>query len=136
MPKEPTGAQSRGNSGVYVQGRYEVQVLDSFAEPPADNYCGGIYKIAAPLVNACLPPGEWQTYDITFYAPRYDDSGKKIKNAQITVYHNGTLIHDKLELPHPTPGGVSETEAKTGPLYLQNHGDAVQYRNIWVEPLE
>ena len=136
MPKEPTGAQSRGNSGVYVQGRYEVQVLDSFGEQPADNFCGGIYKVAKPLVNACLPPGEWQTYDITFYAPRFDESGQKTKNAEITVYHNGKLIHDKVELPHPTPGGVSDTEAKTGPLYLQNHGDAVQYRNIWIEPLD
>lgn len=136
MPKEPTGAQSRGNSGVYVQGRYEVQVLDSFAEPPADNYCGGIYKVAAPKVNPSLPPGEWQTYDITFKAPQFDSAGNKVKNAEITVYHNGVLIHDKLELPHPTPGGISETEAKKGPLFLQNHGDAVQYRNIWVEELD
>lgn len=135
MPKEPTGAQSRGNSGVYVQGRYEVQVLDSFGEPPADNYCGGIYRVATPKTNACLPPGEWQTYDIIFRAPRFDDAGNKTKSAEITVQHNGVLIHDKIELPRTTPGGASDTEAKTGPLLLQNHGDAVQYRNIWVQPL-
>ncbi len=133
MPKEH--GQARGNSGVYIQGRYEVQVLDSFGDPPADNRCGGIYHIAAPKVCASLPPGEWQTYDITFHAAKFNSKGEKIKNARITVLHNGVLIHDDLELPHPTPGGVSPTEAPTGPLFLQNHGNAVEYRNIWVLPI-
>lgn len=134
MPEER--GQGRGNSGVYVQGRYEIQVLDSYMDPPADNFCGGIYRIAAPKTNACLPPGEWQTYDITFYAPRFDAAGNKTKEAEITVLQNGVLIHDALKLPGITPGGVSDKEAPRGPLFLQNHGDEVQYRNIWVLPLD
>lgn len=130
------GGQGRGNSGVYVQGRYEIQVLDSFADTPASDLCGGIYNIATPLVNACLPPGEWQTYDITFFAPRFNEAGAKTENAIMTVLHNGVLIHDNVSLPNLTPAGVSDKEAKTGPLFLQDHGHAVQYRNIWVEPLD
>ncbi|MBI4556184.1 MAG: DUF1080 domain-containing protein [Candidatus Hydrogenedentes bacterium] len=133
MPNER--GQARGNSGVYVQGRYEVQVLDSFGLPAADNECGGIYKKAVPKVNACLPPMEWQTYDITFYAPKFNDSGKKTKDAEITVEQNGIVIHDHVKLDGVTPGGVSDTEGKTGPLLLQNHGNPVQYRNLWIQPL-
>jgi hypothetical protein len=136
MPTEPPGAQSRGNSGVYVQGRYEVQVLDSFGVEPADNLCGGIYKIAAPAADATLPPLTWQTYDITFRAPVIDASGNKTRDAEITVLHNGILIHDKLKLPHATPGGVTDVEGPAGPLLLQHHGDAVRYRNIWLKPIE
>ena len=127
--------QSRGNSGVYIQGRYEVQVLDSFGMPPAWDYCGGIYKVAAPKENACLPPLEWQTYDIIFHAPRFDQAGNKVKDATITVKHNGKVIHENLTISHPTPGGVSDQEAPRGPLMLQDHGDRVRYRNIWVKPL-
>ncbi|MBN1348560.1 DUF1080 domain-containing protein [candidate division KSB1 bacterium] len=127
--------QARGNSGVYVFGRYEVQVLDSYGMEPADNLCGGIYSKAAPKVNACAPPGTWQTYDITFYAPQFDESGAKIKNAEITVEHNGILIHDKLVLDGITPGGVANDEVPKGGLMLQDHGDPVQYRNIWALPL-
>jgi len=127
--------QARGNSGVYVQGRYEIQVLDSFGLPIRDNECGGIYKKATPEVNACLPPTEWQTYDITFHAPKLDDSGRKIKNAVITVEQNGIVIHDNVELDGTTPGGVSGDEAKAGPLLLQDHANKIRYRNIWVQPL-
>ena len=127
--------QARGNSGVYVQGRYEVQVLDSFGLEGKDNECGGIYQIAAPASNACLPPLQWQTYDITFQAPRFGGDGAKTQNAIITVEHNGILIHDHIEVPKVTQGGVNEQEAPLGGLLLQDHGDRVQYRNIWVVPM-
>jgi hypothetical protein len=135
-PYIPTGrGQHRGNSGVYVQHRYEIQVLDSFGDAPADNLCGGIYQIAVPRVCASLPPRQWQTYDITFRAPRFDSQGAKTENARISVEHNGVLIHDNVELPKVTGGAVSEQEAPVGPIFLQNHGEPVSYRNIWVQPL-
>ncbi|MDA2937352.1 DUF1080 domain-containing protein [Acidobacteria bacterium AH-259-A15] len=133
MP-EATG-QQRGNSGVYVQGRYEVQVLDSFGLEGKDNECGGIYQVAAPKVNAALPPLQWQTYDITFRAPQFDGSGNKTKNAVISVEHNGIKVHDQLEVPGITRGGVGEDEVPRGGIMLQDHGNPVQYRNIWVMPL-
>jgi hypothetical protein len=133
VPNE--SGQARGNSGVYLQGRYEVQVLDSFGEKPKWDYCGGIYKVAAPIVTASLPPLQWQTYDITFYAPKFDASGKKVKNAEVTIVQNGITIHDKLVLPDVTPGGVSDKEAPVGVLMLQDHHNDVKYRNIWVKPL-
>ena len=128
--------QGRANSGVYVQGRYEVQVLDSFGDDPADNLCGGIYKTATPQMSASLPPEEWQTYDITFTAPAFDEAGNKVQNARITVIHNGNVIHDNIELPACTPGGVSDQEAAEGVLMLQDHGNRVRYRNIWFLPAQ
>lgn len=128
--------QARANSGLYVQGRYEIQVLDSFGDAPGDNLCGGIYQIAKPLVQACLPPEVWQTYDITFRAPRFDANGQKTEDATLTAYLNGVLIHDQLKLPHATPGGVSSSEAAMGPILLQDHSCDVRYRNIWVKPLD
>ena len=128
--------QGRGNSGVYVLGRYEVQVLDTFGLEPADNFCGGIYSIATPIADAVLPPKQWQTYDITYTAPEFDAAGNKTKNARIHVVHNGIVIHDDLELPNGTPGGVSDVEAAAGPLLLQDHGDRVRFRNIWFQPAE
>ncbi len=125
--------QARGNSGVYLQSRYECQVLDSFGLKGLDNECGGIYQIQAPKVNMCLPPLSWQTYDIEFTAARYDAKGEKTRNARITIKHNGTVIHDDLELPHGTPGRLPEGPEKA-PLYLQGHGNPVTYRNIWVMP--
>lgn len=127
--------QARGNSGCYFMGRYEVQILDSFGNPPADNEAGGIYQRAVPQVNACLPPMEWQTYDVDFTAPRFDADGNKTANARITVRYNGVVIHDDVELEGTTAGSISgEEEAPTGPLLLQNHNDQVQFRNIWVLP--
>ncbi|MDV6034469.1 MAG: DUF1080 domain-containing protein [Phycisphaera sp. RhM] len=131
-PFKPSGrGQGRGNSGVYVQSRYEIQVLDSFALAGKSNECGGIYQIAEPRVNMCLPPLQWQTYDIDFTAARYDDEGKKIANARVTVKHNGVVIHDDLELPKHTPGRHQEGPEPDA-LYLQGHGNPVYYRNIWV----
>jgi len=132
--KPDARGQERGNSGVYVMGRYEIQVLDNFGDKPAWNLCGGIYKEAVPLVNACYPPLSWQTYDIDFTAAKFDASGKKTQNARITVKQNGVVIHNNVELSHPTPGGVSGTDAPKGPLLLQNHHNAVDYRNIWIVP--
>ena len=127
--------QARGNSGVYLLGRYEVQVLDSFGLETRDNECGGIYKIATPKVNACLPPLEWQTYDIDMRAPKLNEKGEKVKNGVITVKHNGVVIHDNVELPGMTGGSVSDQEAAKGILFLQDHGNKVLYRNIWYKPL-
>jgi len=134
LPYQPHDrGQARGNSGAYVQGCYEVQMLDSFGLEGRDNECGGIYKAAAPAVNACLPPLAWQTYDIDFTAPRFEN-GAKVASARMTVRHNGILIHDNVEIPTLTPGGPQKEERPTGPLHLQNHGNPVRYRNIWVAP--
>ena len=121
--------QARGNSGLYVNGCYEVQMLDSFGLEGKDNECGGIYKVGAPAVNMCFPPLAWQTFDVDFTAAKYQD-GKKVKNARITVRHNGVVIHDDRELPAATPGGCGK-ESEPGPIFLQNHGNPVRYRNIW-----
>lgn len=124
--------QGRGNSGLYLQGRYEVQMLDSFALDGKDNECGGLYKIASPRINMCLPPLTWQTYDVDFTAAKYDETGQKLVNAKITVKHNGVLIHENQELPGPTASAPRKEDDKPGPVYLQNHGNPVRYRNIWV----
>ncbi len=123
--------QGRGNSGVYLQRRYEVQVLDSFGLAGKSNECGGVYKVAEPRVNMCLPPLQWQTYDIFFRAPRFDENGKKTADAEMTVWHNGVCIHEDLELPNKTGGGRPEGP-EPGPIYLQGHGNPVFYRNVWV----
>lgn len=128
--------QERGNSGVYLQGRYEVQVLDSFNSPTYSNgQCGAIYAQHPPLVNACRKPGEWQTYDIIFLAARFDDAGTRTAPARMTVIHNGVLIHDHAELNGETTAAPNKEGKADGPLYLQDHGNPVRYRNIWIRPL-
>jgi len=127
--------QGRGNSGVYLQGRYEVQILDSYGLEGKDNECGGIYKVGKPLVNMCAPPTQWQTYDITFRAPRFNDNGEKIHGALLTVLHNGVLIQDEAEAKGPTTAAPDNTETGQGGIYLQDHGNPVQYRNIWLVKL-
>lgn len=132
-PFMPTArGQARGNSGVYLQNRYEVQVLDSFGLAGKDNECGGIYSVAAPRENMCYPPLAWQTYDVDFTAARFDVDGKKTKNAVATVRHNGVVIHENLELPKVTPGGAPQETPADGPLQLQDHGNPVRFRNIWI----
>ena len=127
--------QKRANSGVYVQSRYELQVLDSYGLEGLDNECGGFYQICRPLVNMCAPPLQWQSYDITFHSAKRGDDGKKTANARITVVQNGVLIHDNFELPHTTPGGLNDKEGEPAGLLLQDHGNPVQFRNIWVKRL-
>ena len=127
--------QGRGNSGVYLQGRYEVQVLDSYGLEGKSNECGGIYGVKEPLVNMCAPPTQWQTYDITFTAPRFDSNGKMKSKPTLTVYHNGVLIHDKTEAGGATTASLGGDAAKPEGIYLQDHGNPVQYRNIWVVEL-
>jgi hypothetical protein len=131
MP-EATG-QERGNSGVYVQGRYEVQVLDSYGLAPSLGDCGAIYGKHVAAVNACRPPERWQSYDIEFRAPRFDAAGKKTENARLTVWLNGMKIHADVEVDGPTAGGEAN-EAPLGPLLLQDHGNPVRYRNLWILP--
>lgn len=132
-PFQPTAAgQARGNSGCYLQGRYEVQILDSFGLEGKDNECGGIYSIRSPDQNMCLPPLAWQTYDIDYTAATFDEAGAKTANARMTVRHNGVVIHDNVELTHATTAAPLGEGPTPGPLYLQDHGNPVRYRNIWV----
>jgi hypothetical protein len=130
--------QARGNSGVYLQRRYEIQILDSYGLPPKDNECGSLYTVKAPDKNVCKQPGEWQSYDITFRAARFDGQGKnakKVKNARITVWQNGVLIHDDVEIPNKTGAGQPEGP-EPGPILLQEHGSEVMFRNIRIVPLD
>jgi hypothetical protein len=135
LPYQPQDrGQARGNSGVYLQGRYEVQMLDSFGLEGEQNECGGVYSVAKPRVNMCYPPLAWQTYDIDYTAARYGDDGKLVSHPRMTVRHNGVVIHDNLELPgdRNTTAAPVAAGPQNGPLYLQDHGNPVRYRNIWV----
>ena len=127
--------QGRGNSGVYLQSRYECQVLDSFGLPPKDNECGGLYSVSTPKVIASLPPGRWQTYDITFRAPTVED-GKIVKPATMSVVHNGIEIHKDVKIDHVTTAGVGGPIKSPAPLMLQDHGNPVRFRNIWLVELK
>lgn len=129
MPK--ARGQDRGNSGLYLQGRYEIQMLDSFGLEGKDNECAGIYQIARPSENLCFPPLTWQTYDIDFSAAKFNKDEKK-KKATVTIRHNGVVVHKDLELPGPTGGAILGDTAEPGPILLQDHGNPVRYRNIWL----
>ena len=124
--------QGRGNSGVYLQGRYEVQVLDSYGLDSKDDDCGAIYKVSKPLVNACKAPTVWQSYDIGFTAPKFDGD-KKVEPAVMTVYQNGVLIQDRVKINvDNTTAGLGGKTNEPGPIMLQDHGNPVQFRNIWI----
>ncbi len=125
--------QARGNSGVYHQGRFETQVLDSFGLEGRMNETGGIYTIADPLLNMCLPPLAWQTYDVDFTAAKFDDEGRVTAPARMTVRLNGVVVQDNVALIKTTTSSPQKdiTPGK-GPIYIQHHGNPVYYRNIWI----
>ena len=132
-------SQGRGNSGVFLLSKYEIQVLDSYDNVTyADGHTGAIYGQYPPLVNATRAPGEWQIYDIFFIAPRFDGD-KLVSPAYVTVIHNGVLLHLHQAIQGPTGHKVlanyDEPHAPTGPILLQDHGDLVRFRNIWVRPI-
>lgn len=139
--EEITGSgQGRSNSGVFLMGIYEVQILDSYENQTYfDGQCGAIYKQHPPLVNAIRKPGQWQTYDIIWRAPRFDEEGKLLSPAYITVLHNGVLIQNHFELLGDTPFNRPpeyRPHGEIGPISLQYHGNPVRFRNIWVREIK
>jgi hypothetical protein len=128
--------QERGNSGVYLQGRYEIQILDSYQNDTyATGACGALYGIIAPRANASKPPEQWQTFDITFVAPPIDAKGKLTGKGRLTVVHNGKTVIDNGTFEQPTGASLDEKIATPGPIRLQDHGARVRFRNIWLKPL-
>lgn len=139
-PSPATGSgQDRGNSGVFLMGKYEVQVLDSYHNDTyADGQAAALYGQYPPLVNASRPPGEWQTYDIIFRRPRFDPNGRLIAPARMTVFHNGVLVHNNQAMEGATAHRARATYTPHEdrlPLMLQDHGDLVRFRNIWIREL-
>lgn len=132
--------QDRGNSGVFLMGKYEIQVLDSYHNRTyADGQAAAVYGQYPPLVNACRPPGQWQTYDIVFHRPRFSSAGKLLRPARVTVLQNGVLVQDNVALTGPTAHGQRppyQAGPNRLPLGLQDHGNPVRFRNIWVRELE
>ena len=128
--------EGSGNSGVGMQGRYEVQILNSYGKQPEAHECGALYSQTPPVVNACKPAGQWQTYDIFFRAPRFDANGNVVEKARATVYQNNVLIHQDAEIKGPT--GIQyeqyKGEVPKGPIVLQGDHDTVKFRNVWIVP--
>jgi hypothetical protein len=140
--------QDRGNSGIYIFNNYEIQIIDSFGldyEHPENNaielesentqWCGCLYKMKRPDMNMCFPPLRWQTFDIDFQAPEFEGS-TKVRNARITVRHNGVLIHDDVELETGTGAGAKRQQLAEGPLFFQSHGTPIRFRNVWAAELK
>ena len=123
--------QARSNSGVYLQGRYEIQILDSYGLPCDPQSCAAVYGVAAPSANACKAPGVWQSFDIEFHSPEYLD-GRKTADASVTVVHNGVKVHDGAKVAGPTGSPLPGDPSGPGPVLLQGHGDPVQFRNVWL----
>ncbi|HTK76926.1 MAG TPA: DUF1080 domain-containing protein [Gemmataceae bacterium] len=133
LPYRPEArGQSRGNSGLYLANRYELQILDSFALEGKNNECGGIYQRLAPKVNMCLPPLQWQAFDIDFTNAAVDGTGQKVSSARLTARLNGVLIHDDAEVAGPTGGARGKDEGTPDVLRLQGHRNFVQFRNLWL----
>lgn len=133
-------SQGRGNSGILMNGIYEIQVLDCYNNPTyPDGQAGALYGQSPPLVNASKPPGEWQTYDIVWEAPRWNDKGEVVKKAAATVFHNGVLLHNRKELtgttPHRRVGDYSKQHPPEMYIELQDHGNPGRYRNIWIRTI-
>ena len=137
LPLMPDASgQARANSGLYLQGLYEVQILDSHENPTYEmGECGALYMQKAPLTNASLPPEQWQSYHVTFQAPRFNESGERTGDGSLTLVHNGTVIHDGTPITEPTGGAMSHSPAEPGPIRLQDHGQRIRFRNIWIRPL-
>jgi hypothetical protein len=133
-PAPDDKGQHRGNSGIFLQNTYEIQVLESFGLEPTKGDCGSVYNIKAPDKNMAKKPLEWQSYDITYKAPRFDADGKKIAPARVTLVWNGEKVQDDVEIPHATRNANLPEPKEPAPLQLQDHGFAVQFRNIWVVP--
>lgn len=136
LPYMPNAkGQARSNSGFYLQSSYEVQVLDSFGLEGVENECGALYRYKRPDMNMCLPPLQWQTYDITFRSPRFDSEGNKIINARLTVLHNGVPVHNDFEVERKTGAGKPEEDVLRA-IKFQDHSNPVRFRNIWIIDLE
>lgn len=130
-------SQQRGNSGIYMNGRWETQVLDSFGLEGMENECGGCYSLSKPRLNMCLPPLSWQTYDVDFTAATFDAAGKRVIWPRMTVRLNGVVVHDDLELKKDFTASAplsKPLDTAAGPVFLQDHGNPVVYRNIWILP--
>ncbi len=123
--------QARSNSGVYLQGRYEIQILDSYGAPCNTGSCAAVYGVTAPTTNACKAPGTWQSFDIEFHPPEYVDR-RRTTDASVTVVHNGVKVHEGAKLANPTAAALPGDPAGPGPVLLQGHGDPVQFRNVWL----
>lgn len=136
VPSMPNArGQARGNSGVYLHGLYEIQILDSYGLRSQNNDCGAIYEQAPPMVNACRPPEQWQSYDILFHAPRFDAAGQVVEKPRVSALQNGLWIQDNVSINGPTRASLGGPMRPSGPLLLQDHGNRVRFREIWLRPL-